>query len=630
MEKVVDSKTEAIIKELNLVRTTINQLLANKATEKEIVKHRKKEAALANELGELAIFRDTIKDYFIERVVFPGIFSKENSNPGFDVVIGNPPYVNTKQISNMGQSKKIEEEYGYCDDLYNHFTIRGLELLKKGGLLSYITSDTFLTLQTKKNMRMEFLGIQKPSEGLLDFEQKVPECSITEIINTPKAFAALVDTAIFSLKKESAVGKPALVYIDIRKPSAASFNIPESEWQQIKTSKENLAGWERILDKTFGALGHNTPKWEVSHTCDGDNVYKDVNSPLLKFQLSFETYRKAINYAIFSPTEYNCQILEKIIKPARPIFDNWWSKIETSRQIENNRALIQKHIKNLKANDFALIGLLTDGGQGLATGNNGNFVGYRSDSRFADRCRITRVQKLWEAIQGENRIIDNFEVLANCESEKDVKEVLGSLKEQDIWQLFDGIKEKYGLRIFSKGYLYRIIPNELVFDVSQISDEQKLKGIKGIQTYVPYDKGDKEGNRWYLETPYLIDWSKESVSTLSTDSKARWQGYNFFFKNGFCWSDVLNPNSSYIKCRLKGQSVNDVKSMSLYDELGLGDKYFVMTINSYLAFKVLREFFNSTVAIQMNDIRKLPIKIPSEGILQAFNQKFEECLVTCK
>lgn len=42
-----------------------------------------------------------------------------------------------------------------------------MELTKRGGLLSYITSDTFLTLQTKKNMRMEFLGIsnQKITEG---------------------------------------------------------------------------------------------------------------------------------------------------------------------------------------------------------------------------------------------------------------------------------------------------------------------------------------------------------------------------------------------------------------------------------------------------------------------------------
>jgi hypothetical protein len=116
------------------------------------------------------MFKNTIKDYFIERVVFPGIFNKESKNPGFDIVIGNPPYVNTKLISSMGITQKTEEEYGYCDDLYNHFTFRGLELLKSGGLLSYITSDTFLTLQTKKNMRMHFLGIagSNTAEGQTD------------------------------------------------------------------------------------------------------------------------------------------------------------------------------------------------------------------------------------------------------------------------------------------------------------------------------------------------------------------------------------------------------------------------------------------------------------------------------
>ena len=53
----------------------------------------------------------------------------------------------------------------------------------------------------------------------------------------------------------------------------------------------------------------------------------------------------------------------------------------------------------------------------------------------------------------------------------------------------------------------------------------------------------------------------------------------FYFRNGFCWSDVLDPSNAYIKCRLKGNTVNDVKSMSLYDESGLGDKYFVFNIN---------------------------------------------------
>jgi len=668
LERVVDSQSDSITKQLNSVRSGINHLVSNRASEKEIAKLRKKEKALAEELGNLAIFKNTIKDYFIERIVFPSIFNKESKNPGFDIVIGNPPYVNNKLINSMGLTKKMQEEYGYCDDLYNHFTFRGLELLKSGGLLSYITSDTFLTLQSKKNMRMHFLGIagSNIAEGQTDLfgeqlqqhipitnpdlfgnkktvqtslipvktenanNQFLPECRVTEIINTPKAFAALVDTAIFTIKKERPIDKPEMVYIDIRKPNADSFNISVNEWKQIRTSKENLSGWERILDRTFSALNQDLPKWIISHTCDGDQVLKDGNSSLLKFKVSFEPYRKAINYAVFSPTEYNCQILEKIIKPSKMVFDSWWSKIETSKQIEKNRVELRKHTRELQSNSIVLVGIMTDGGQGLATGNNGSFVGYRSTSRFAEQCTETRILKLWNAIQTEPKIKRKFDLLSNCDSYDDVKEVMDDLKEVEIWELFDGIKEKFGLRIFGKGFMYRIIPDSMIFDVENISDKQKLEGIKGKRTYVPYDKGDREGNRWYLETPYLIDWSEGAVSLLSTDEAARWQGYQFFFRNGFCWTNVLNPNSTYFKCRLKDSTVNDVGSMSLYDETGLGDKYFVLSLNSYLHFKVLREFFNNTVNIQMNDIRKLPIKIPSEKELKAFNKKFDECMVIKK
>lgn len=636
LEKVVTNQSDKVNEQLFLVRRNINHLVSNRGAEKEITKLQKKEKALGEELGNLAIFKNTIKDYFIERVVFPGIFNRENKNPGFDIVIGNPPYVNTKLISSMGISKKLEEEYNYCDDLYNHFTFRGLELLKSGGLLSYITSDTFLTLQTKKNMRMEFLGITKEAEsgdGLFAQTQNtIPECRVTEIINTPKAFAALVDTAIFTLKKERAFDNPEMVYIDIRKPNADSFNISESEWTQIRTSKENLSGWERILDRTFSALGHNKPSWKTSHSCDGDKVFKDENSSLLKFKVSFEPYRKAINYAIFSPTEYNSQILEKIIKPSKVVFDSWWNKIETSREYERNRIEIQNSLKTLKSETIKIIGLMADGGQGMATGNNGRFVGYRSTSRFADQCAEARIVKLWNAIQEEPKIKQKFDLLSECNCYDDVKEVLDDLKEVEIWELFDGIKEKFGLRTFGKGFMYRIIPDSMIFDVSTITEKQKLEGIKGKRTYVPYDKGDREGNRWYLETPYLIDWSEETVDYLKNHSGHSGAGMpvvrnpQFYFRNGFCWTNVLNPNSTYFKCRLKDTTVNDVGSMSLYDESGLGDKYFVLSLNSYLHFKVLREFFNNTVNIQMNDIRKLPIKIPSDKELKAFNRKFDECL----
>jgi len=630
LERLVDSQSEKIQKELNAAQSKVNHLVSSGAPEREIAKAKKKVKEHANEMAELAVFRNTIKDYFIERVVFPGIFNKKNPNPGFDIVIGNPPYVNTKQISSMGLTKKLETEYGYCDDLYNHFTIRGLELVKSKGLLSYITSDTFLTLQSKKNMRREFLGvpkITKTGDGLFANEKKVlPECQVTEIINTPKAFAALVDTAIFSLKKEETPKNAEMVYVDLRKPNAKSFEISEEQWQQIKTSKENISGWERILEHTFSALGYKHADWSLSHTCDGDKVFKDQNSSLLKFKLSFEPYRKAINYAIFSPTPYNCQILEKIVKPARPVFDLWWKKIETSRNIEQNRKEIKTYTNKLKAGDITMIGLLTDGGQGLATGNNGLFVGFKKGTRLADRCKETRVVKLYNLILDKPEIKTKWNFLENVETKQDVEDILNSITEQEIWKIFDEIKAEYGLRVFGKGYMYRIIPENLEFDTFNISDDEKLNGISGTQYWVPYDKGDREGNRWYSDTPYLIDWSKDAVSVLSTDSRARWQGYNFFFRNGFCWTNVLNPNSSYVKCRLKDKSVNDVGSMSLYDELDLGDEYFVTSLNSFLFFKVLREFFNGSVNVQMNDIRKLPIKIPSVNELNAFKVKFDECL----
>jgi hypothetical protein len=169
LEKVVDSKSDAKNKELKVAQTKVNYLISNtEQVQRKLPKLRKKLESISKGIGQLAIFKNTIKDYFIERVVFPGIFNKESKNPGFDIVIGNPPYVNTKLISSMGITKKLEEEYGYCDDLYNHFTFRGLELLKSGGLLSYITSDTFLVIMTKENMRRLFIGASN-NEGQFQF-----------------------------------------------------------------------------------------------------------------------------------------------------------------------------------------------------------------------------------------------------------------------------------------------------------------------------------------------------------------------------------------------------------------------------------------------------------------------------
>ncbi len=78
---------------------------------------------------------------------FPQVFERG----GFDVVIGNPPYVNAIELKKSYST----EEYNYLKknyttakgtvDLYIYFFEKGLAMLKSNGVLAYITPNRFLS-----------------------------------------------------------------------------------------------------------------------------------------------------------------------------------------------------------------------------------------------------------------------------------------------------------------------------------------------------------------------------------------------------------------------------------------------------------------------------------------------------
>ena len=66
---------------------------------------------------------------------------------GFDIVIGNPPYIQLQ--NNSGELAKLYEDCGYSTfartgDIYCLFYERGWQLLKEGGYLCYITSNKWM------------------------------------------------------------------------------------------------------------------------------------------------------------------------------------------------------------------------------------------------------------------------------------------------------------------------------------------------------------------------------------------------------------------------------------------------------------------------------------------------------
>lgn len=100
----------------------------------------------------------------------------------------------------------------------------------------------------------------------------------------------------------------------------------------------------------------------------------------------------------------------------------------------------------------------------------------------------------------------------------------------------------------------------------------------------------------------MVDGKEEStniVRFLKTDPKARYQGYKFYFREGLCWNNVLNPEARLLKAKLKAASVNDVGSMSLMPiEDFPSAKYIIALLNSNIIFDIYREFINCSVNIQ--------------------------------
>lgn len=96
-------------------------------------------------------------------------FEKVFEKGGFDLVIGNPPYVRQEllpQIEKKWLSEKFKTGTGAAD-LYIYFYEKGLTILKKNGLLGFITPNKFIKARYGTNLR-DYLSRYKLI-SLIDF-----------------------------------------------------------------------------------------------------------------------------------------------------------------------------------------------------------------------------------------------------------------------------------------------------------------------------------------------------------------------------------------------------------------------------------------------------------------------------
>ena len=172
---------------------------------------------LEDQLNGLTHDGNLPRRFFPWRLYFSDVFHEKG---GFDIVIGNPPYVRQETIKEI--KPRLKEQFGdfYCGtaDLYTYFYKRGIDILRKKGHLCFIAPNKFMRARYGEKTR-----------------------KLLAKTVTPKVVIDFGDLPIFD-----ATTYPAIVLVEKKKPEkhetfrAANF----TDESQIKD-----------IDRTFAEIG---------------------------------------------------------------------------------------------------------------------------------------------------------------------------------------------------------------------------------------------------------------------------------------------------------------------------------------------------------------------------------------
>jgi type I restriction-modification system DNA methylase subunit len=154
---------------------------------------------------------------------FPEIFQR--NNPGFDAVIGNPPYINVENIpvpdrsyfvEKYGESGRLGKRY----DAYQLFVMRGTRLLRPQGQFGMILPNTFLMGHSYEILRARLCG----------------ETAIREIVDLPQGVfhKVTVDNVLLFVQRtdDSTSHQANTIQIEKLMPKSEKVRIVRHDWDE--------------------------------------------------------------------------------------------------------------------------------------------------------------------------------------------------------------------------------------------------------------------------------------------------------------------------------------------------------------------------------------------------------------
>ena len=236
---------------------------------------RRLRSSLANELRNLGMPADhtdsianwdrydqnASADWFDPKYMF-------NTAEGFDIVIGNPPYIQLQR--DQGALGKKHRPAGYTTfastgDIYALFYEKGCQLAKPHqGVLAYITSNSWMKAKYGEKLRKHLADHHTPLT-LLEMGKDI--------------FDAVVDTNILLLR-EGGPGNPFPAVDQDAHSQAEQFPPPTEQWGQVRPA--GVAPWRILSQVESGILDKmrtkGTPlgQWNLSINMGIKTGYNDA------------------------------------------------------------------------------------------------------------------------------------------------------------------------------------------------------------------------------------------------------------------------------------------------------------------------------------------------------------------
>ena len=161
IEKCIDAITREHERALKQIESSMKH--EGRLSDSKVKKYREGRARFEQQHKQWQSYKNLFShqpvEFFTTKYFFPSV------KDGFDLVIGNPPYVQLQK--DHGQLAQLYEEEGYqtftkTGDVYQLFYERGLKLLCENGVLAYITSNKWMRTAYGEVTREFFVSQANP------------------------------------------------------------------------------------------------------------------------------------------------------------------------------------------------------------------------------------------------------------------------------------------------------------------------------------------------------------------------------------------------------------------------------------------------------------------------------------